>query len=125
MIHRADPLDRELQRSRRYARPLSLVRIRSRSGDATQLVAALQAMTREGDHVWTVAREVVVLLPEADAPAARAFVDRVCDPVAGRPAWETATASFPDDGLTRQALVAALNGEDDGRRGRGPAPPSR
>jgi hypothetical protein len=111
MIHRADPFDQELQRSRRYGRPLSLVRVRSRTGEVTQLVAALEQLTREVDHVWTVGRDVVVLLPEADAAAARAFVDRACDPLTGTLAWEAATASFPDDGLTRPALVAALNGD--------------
>jgi hypothetical protein len=111
MINRGDPLDQELQRSRRYARPLSLVRVRARAGDAAPLVAALEGMTREVDHLWTVGRDVVVLLPEADPAAAQAFVDRACDPLAGTLVWETATASFPDDGLTRQALVAALNGD--------------
>lgn len=111
MTHRSDPLDQELQRSRRYERPLSLVRVRPRNGDVAQLIGLLETMAREVDQVWAVGPDVVVLLPEADAQAAQAFVDRACDPFAGSLVRDATTASFPEDGLTRPALFAALNGQ--------------
>jgi hypothetical protein len=107
---RADPLERELRRSRRFGRPLSLVRVRALDGDARPLASTLRAIAREVDHVATLGDNVLVLLPETDGAAARAFVDRASRSVGQAQAANATVASFPNDGLTLSALIAAVNG---------------
>jgi hypothetical protein len=123
MSQRAHPIERELQRCRRFGRPLSLVRVRPRDADAARLAAALEEAGREVDRVWPVGGDVVVLLVDADRAAARAFVERACRPHADSLAEEPATASFPDDGLTGRALIAALHGDASARVAAPPVPP--
>jgi hypothetical protein len=110
-VTRADPLERELQRSRRFRRPLSLVRARPRAdGESATLANALRAAAREVDQVWESGGAVIVVLAEADAAAARAFAGRVCRPISSQLAEPPSIATFPDDGLTLAALLETLHG---------------
>jgi hypothetical protein len=110
-VTRADPLERELQRSRRFRRPLSLVRARPRAdGESATLANALRAAAREVDQVWESGGAVIAVLAEADAAAARAFADRVCRPISSQLAEPPSIATFPDDGLTLSALLSVLHG---------------
>ena len=111
MSQRVDPLERELQRSRRFRRPLSLVRARPRAdGESAALASEFRSAAREVDQVWDSGGAVIVVLAEADAAAARAFVGRVCHPISGQLAEEPSIATFPDDGLTLSALLGTLHG---------------
>jgi hypothetical protein len=125
-----DALRRELDRGRRYRHPLALIQL-APSGTATRAAAeeeavprrrfrrsrdvegdvieSLRAFLRTGDEVWRVHERVFIMLPEADHAAAAALVERlrtyaphVLEGIDAR------LVSFPDDGLTAAALLAAL-----------------
>lgn len=128
---------RELERSRRYGHPLALVRVvpiparhaeataptassvrlgrRGRAGRAgrdaaAELVLALRDTLRDIDAVWTDRRGVFLLLPETDVEAGRSLVARLHG---GEQPFLTAdddvrVGAFPADGLTLDALVAAV-----------------
>jgi hypothetical protein len=127
---------RELERSRRYGHPLALVRVvpitarhdtaspeaspvrlgrRTRVGRAgrdaaAELVLALRDTLRDIDAVWTDRRGVFLLLPESDVEAGRSLVSRLRG---GEQPFLTAeddvrVGAFPADGLTLDALIAAV-----------------
>ena len=100
---------RELARARRHERPLSIVRL---PGGATgRSTAALTVgphrPLRRVDRAWAEGADLVILMPESDRSAAERAVDRLApalriDPTTAR------VATFPVDGLTSTALVAAV-----------------
>jgi hypothetical protein len=134
---REDPwtaLGRELDRSRRYGHPLTLVRIapgepsghRSLAARARRegrpgrrrdplaaAVAELRATVRSGDLAWADDGAVFLLLPETDARATELMMDRirVTVPAVG-PEADVRVASFPEHGLTAHGLRAAVTARE-------------
>jgi hypothetical protein len=127
-------VSRELDRSRRYRHPLTVVRIspgeppghrslaararrEGRSGrraDPLALaVAAVRRAVRSGDCAWTDEGAVYVLLPETDARGAEVMVGRVR---AAFPAMaaeaDVRIASFPEHALTERGLRTAVSGRE-------------
>jgi len=126
---------REMERSRRYGHPLALVRVvplsapanaaphgpssratrRPRAERAARLAGAdlvtrLQTTLRDIDAVWSDRRGVFLLLPETDAAAGESLVRRLR---AGEQPMlaerdDVRIGAFPADGLTLDALVAAV-----------------
>ena len=130
-----DALRRELDRARRYERPLALIQITPGGRDAGQepppkrrrffsraqadadALALLKAMLRTGDEVWRVHERIFVMLPEADHACAAGLVERLRAALA--PVMEgcdVRMVSFPGDGLTAGALLAGLGGHARGKR---------
>jgi hypothetical protein len=130
-----DALRRELDRARRYGRPLALIQITpsseaaiaaptrrrrflSRTQADADALALLRAALRTGDEVWRVHERVFVMLPEADHACAAGLVERLRVRLA--PVLEDCEArivSFPADGLTAGALLAGLGGHGTRKRG--------
>ncbi|MDP9483489.1 MAG: hypothetical protein M3P84_09730 [Chloroflexota bacterium] len=105
-----EDVHRELARARRHERPLALVRLPGASGtDAAARSAAIAPFLRRIDRTWSEHGDVNVLLPEADRTAAEILVERLrkCQPDA---VGGANIATFPADGLTSGALLAALYG---------------
>lgn len=105
-----EDVHRELARARRHDRPLAIVRLPGASGtDAAARSAAIAPYLRRIDRTWSEHGDVNVLLPEADRSAAEILVERLRkrqpDAVGG-----ANIATFPADGLTSGALLAALYG---------------
>jgi hypothetical protein len=125
---------REMERSRRYGHPLALVRVVSapaghgrdegggqarrrradragRGRDAlSQLVAQLRSTVRDIDSVWSDRRGVFMLLPESDVEAGRGLAQRLRageEPLLSDED-DVRIGAFPSDGLTLDALVAAV-----------------
>jgi hypothetical protein len=91
-------IERELGRSRRHRRPCSLVRVSGQRGDLPALCGSL----RRSDQAWRVGRDVIILMPESSRDSANIGVRRLCSDAT------SVVATFPDDGLTVQALVDAV-----------------
>jgi two-component system, NtrC family, response regulator AtoC len=101
-------LEEELVRSRTFGRPLALLAVRlPRKDHAHSIVRAvtsvLRPVDRAGMHAPT---RVLVGLPETDAAAAAAVVERLA-----RVATTVSLATFPKDATTVDGLVAHLLGE--------------
>lgn len=130
-----DALRRELDRARRYGRPLALIQVApagakaqeeakaprrrffSRGGRGVDTVALLRSELRTGDEVWRVHERIFVLLPEADHFCAAALLDRLRARLAPVMAGcDVRMVSFPGDGLTAGALLAGLGGQQARRR---------
>lgn len=95
---------RELARSRRFERPFALVRF-----GATTHSWSLLENVREVDIVWIDRGRVFAVLPEADRSAGSAFVRRLeAAGLGSGAAGDSSVAVFPDDGLTTDALFAAV-----------------
>jgi hypothetical protein len=109
-------LRRELDRSRRAARPMGLLRIarppRSRwdgpsiGEDAAEAAAEL---LRSSDTVWIDAGALYALLPESSGEGAHATVDRLLGNLSIGEVRATVSA-FPQDGWTSEVLLAKLHG---------------
>ena len=121
----------EIDRSRRYGHPLTLIRLSpapvapgvraprrslwhgraARWAGPTALVADLRPHVRTCDAVWAHGGLVFLLLPETERPAAEILVARLRErgPAPVRDA-ELRLASFPRDGFTGEALLAGLAG---------------
>lgn len=116
--------EREIARARRYEHPLSVLMFRTASRHAPPWVtaatratdAALLRSTLRQDDLVTIdphRGQWIVLLPEADAQAAQGAMQRLrtllaqADP--GTRWWGTAT--FPEDGLLLDDLIAVASGE--------------
>ena len=118
-----EDLRRELNRSRRYERCFTLIRIalpaetdrrrrfRGRSGPNGSL-RAVAALVRSVDGVWTDETDLYLLLPECDRTTGERTLARIESSLAGvLPAGSTImVASFPEDGRTSGALLNALHG---------------
>lgn len=107
---------RELRRARRHERPLTLIRIPpparddgSEPIDLAPVSRHIDARLRLIDRAWLDDGSIYVMLPESGRPAAATVVDRLA---AVAPAGSLAgvrIASFPDDGLTSGAIIAAVH----------------
>jgi hypothetical protein len=127
----SDPLSREIERSRRYRHAFTLLRVapekapvphiraprshrvdrpaRRRRDPLDELAVELRGCLRTGDVAWSEGAALFVLLPETDANGADAVVDRfrrVARDVAREA--DVRVASFPEHGVTRHALRAAV-----------------
>jgi hypothetical protein len=105
---------RELRRARRHDRPLTIVRIprpiaQDPAASAAADVRALGLKLRLTDRWWADDESVFVMLPESDRQAAVPVLDRLEAVRVGARATAR-VASFPEDGLTSGALIAAILG---------------
>lgn len=105
---------REVDRSRRHHHELVLVRLgppaRGR-GDRRLVLgaaAALRAATRSVDVLWVADETIFMLLPESDRAAAEGLLRRVGGVIADLAPDGPRLACFPQDGLTANALRAAV-----------------
>jgi hypothetical protein len=108
-------LEREIDRSRRHRHTLALLRLSWPASDRAQRrklsagVDALRATVRSVDSVWVDHDGILVLLPESDRAGADGLLARVRATSPGLvDAGEVRVASFPQDGLTANALRAAV-----------------
>lgn len=106
---------REMRRARRGVRALTILRIPmgDASGDDDELEArsgALGSHLRLVDRTWVDDGSVYVLLPESPRPAADALLGRVRAHIPGLLPDDVRVATFPDDGLTSGAIIAAVHG---------------
>ncbi|MFL5676624.1 MAG: hypothetical protein ACJ77X_03185 [Chloroflexota bacterium] len=102
--------DRELERTRRTERPCALLWTHSDAASlsALDIAAVIVDRLRAVDRVWVEDDQVFVLLPETTADGARAATTRITsttEPLAG---LSIRQAVFPDDGLTRDALLRSV-----------------
>jgi hypothetical protein len=102
-------LDRELERARRYGRPVSVVRVSAAddAGSSTSKPTALPRLRRL-DRAWAEHGEVIAVLPETDRHAAEGLLARL--QARSEASSAVGLASFPDDGATRHALLTTLFG---------------
>jgi hypothetical protein len=107
---------RELRRARRSGRPLTLLRIpipepasSDVPGSAT-LVRAIGAELRLIDRTWVDGDSIYLMLPESSRSAATVVVDRLAAAPATVAVGAAHMATFPEDGLTSGALLAAVHG---------------
>ncbi len=108
---------RELRRTRRGARPMTLIRI---PGPAMPTVAEMDSLTmrcsrfaqhlRLVDRAWVDDGSIYVLLPESSREAAEILLGRVASAAPDLVPTDIRVATFPDDGLTSGALIAAIHG---------------
>lgn len=102
----------EFERSRRYERPLALLRIslparpRDRQrADALEVRKAVRML----DAVWTDRDCVVVLMPETNREALARAIGRILARLPGAGLDAMRVALYPDDGITSGALVGRLD----------------
>lgn len=105
---------REMRRSRRGGKALTIVRV-PMAEDITEdeLEArseALAAQLRLVDRTWVDDGSIYVLLPESPKPAADALFARVRQLAPALLPADIRAATFPDDGLTSGAIIAAVHG---------------
>ena len=107
---------RELRRARRSARPLTLLRIptpgraTSEGPDAATVVRDIGAELRLIDRTWVDGDSIYVMLPESSRAAAEVVVERLRGTSASSVIDAAGMATFPEDGLTSGALLAAVHG---------------
>jgi hypothetical protein len=109
---------RELRRSRRSGRPMTLLRTRSAvTPEAAQDVDDLDLRSRGlhdhlrlVDRTWVDDGSVYILLPETSRAAADSLVSRLVTIAPELLPGEVRLATFPDDGLTSGALISAVHG---------------
>jgi hypothetical protein len=110
---------RELRRSRRGGRPLTLLRIAGEelptngpdgAGDLATRSRRLALHLRLVDRTWVDDGSIYVLLPESPRSAADILVSRIRVDSPGQLPEFVRVASFPEDGLTSGAIIAAVNG---------------
>jgi hypothetical protein len=109
---------RELRRSRRSGRPMTLLRTRSAvTLEAAQEVDDLDLRSRGlhdhlrlVDRTWVDDGSVYILLPETSRAAADSLVSRLVTIAPELLPGEVRLATFPDDGLTSGALISAVHG---------------
>jgi hypothetical protein len=109
---------RELRRARRGGRPLTILRI---AGDElpadgadgrTDLgmhARALGLRLRIVDRTWVDDGSIYVLLPESPRVAADALIERIRADMPQELPERIRVATFPENGLTSGAIIAALN----------------
>jgi hypothetical protein len=122
-LHGWNELARELDRSRRFGRKFSLIRI-PRPGGATEDVIRghlerIGRALRSIDHAWMSDSGLYVLLPETDRMAANTLGTRLLRTSPELLPENLAIVSFPDDGITSGALLSAL---DEGPKAEGLQP---
>lgn len=109
---------RELRRARRGGRPLTILRIAGAElpggAGATDLATRARALglrLRIVDRAWVDDDSIYVLLPESSRAAAEALIARVRADAPEELPELVRVATFPENGLTSGAIIAAL---DDG-----------
>ncbi len=107
---------RELRRARRHGRSLTLMRIpRAPAGPGTRDVDLGAVSRRIGsrlrlvDRTWVDGDSVYVMLPESDHDAASIVVDRLGEAAPAGGLAPVRVATFPVDGLTSGAILAAVH----------------
>lgn len=104
---------RELRRARRHRRALTLMRIPGKNGAAStstrDLSDRIGARLRLIDRAWVHDGSIYVMLPESSRAAASVAAERLMTLDPGLALDEVRVASFPDDGLTSGALIAAVH----------------
>lgn len=107
---------RELRRARRHRRALTLVRIPHRGSDAAAASRDLRDLTdrigaglRLIDRAWVDNGNIYVMLPESSRADASVAVERLMTLDPNLSPDDVRVASFPDDGLTSGALIAAVH----------------
>ena len=105
---------REMRRSRRGVKTLTVLRVpMSENVEEPELEArseALAAHLRLVDRSWVDDGSIYVLLPESPQAAAASLLARVRNVSPALLPADVRTATFPDDGLTSGAIIAALHG---------------
>jgi hypothetical protein len=105
---------REMRRARRGVKALTILRVPfSRPLDESSLGArseAVAAHLRLVDRTWVDDGSIYVLLPESPRPAADALLTRVRSVAPDLLPPDIRIATFPDDGLTSGAIIAAVHG---------------
>lgn len=106
-----DLLRREVDRSRRHAHPLALLRLPAPGPRAVERAYRdVERLVRSIDAAWTESGAVLVLLPEADRTSAEGFLARVRASASEFVALDRVKmACFPADALTADALRAAVD----------------
>lgn len=115
-----DAFRAELDRARRHRRTFAMARLELAAspdgatiaeGDDGIAIATVQligASLRITDRAWLEDGDAVILLPESDRATAESFAERLRAAAPGRFTDRLAFAAFPDDGLTSNALLDAL-----------------
>jgi hypothetical protein len=102
-----DILHRELARARRHELHLSIIRFKA-FADAE---ARLASVVRESDFMWSDQLDTYLLLPEEGREGSEYAARRLQEMLASeRTAGFMTIATFPEDGMTCGALLAALDG---------------
>jgi hypothetical protein len=106
---------REMRRARRGVKALTILRVpmADASTDQAELEdrsGALASHLRLVDRTWVDDGSIYVLLPESPKPAAVALLSRVRAQIPGLLPDDIRVATFPDDGLTSGAIIAAVHG---------------
>lgn len=94
----ADVLAEEMNRSRRFGHPLTVVQVRCDEATGRQIAVSMRVC----DRAWHRRGVLSLMLVETDADGARSVVQRVAEVV---PADRIRVATFPDDTLTLSGLL--------------------
>lgn len=110
---------RELRRSRRASRPMTLLRLPGPASPDAAAAADLPGRTRLlhehlrlVDRTWIDEGSIYVLLPESPRASAEALLGRLATVAPDVIPDGLRIATFPDDGLTSGAIISALHGAD-------------
>jgi 4-amino-4-deoxy-L-arabinose transferase-like glycosyltransferase len=106
---------REMRRARRGVKALTILRIPVAGPGADDAALALRseeiaAHLRLVDRTWIDDGSVYVLLPESPRAAADVLLSRIRAVAPALLPADVRTATFPDDGLTSGAIIAAVHG---------------
>jgi hypothetical protein len=106
---------REMRRSRRGVKALTILRIPVADSTVDDAVLgawseSVAAHLRLVDRTWVDDGSIYVLLPESPRPAADALLSRVRSAAPILLPLDVRIATFPDDGLTSGAIIAAVHG---------------
>lgn len=118
----ARAFEEELERARRYERPLALVRIgpTDERPKTHEMGSPLPEPPRRSDRVFVIGRWVYVLAPETDLEASRGLVQRLRGSAELDARPPSRVACFPAHGITSGALLAWL--DDEVQQGADPSP---
>jgi hypothetical protein len=106
-------LEREIARSRRYERPLAVLRMATEPAEAD---SPFGPALRDEDRAWRQDHVLFVLLPETDRLGAEICATRLQRQL-GDGVLEATAVCFPTDALTARGLLAALDHSDRDERG--------
>ena len=109
---------RELRRSRRGGRPLTLLRLPGDelphdgpdgSADLGTRARRLGLHLRLVDRTWVDDGSIYIMLPESPRAAADILLERIRAATPAQLPERVRVATFPEDGLTSGAIIAAVN----------------
>ena len=104
--HEVDVLSQEMERARRYERPLALLWVDTRDREVP--FEAIVGTLRTIDHAWADEHGVRILLPEARRDEGEACIRRLVEVAPELEPADVRLAVFPDDGVTTGALFSQL-----------------